>query len=167
MSIYSWVWGLRLGYVRPMNGNILKENCLSFSQQLPATNSSRGRTTCLPPLSMLGFGNTWTFLGLLHVVITAVSSYVQLPSYIWRTLSPCHDFWLLQYFYPLLCTEPWASEGEHPIEMFHLGLSILQSLILCSLSTWWSVSIIIYCKEKLLCREGWMMSSSRNIKISH
>lgn len=32
-----------------------------------------------------------------------------------------HNFWLLQYFCPLFCSEPWALEGEHPVEMLHLG----------------------------------------------
>lgn len=98
-----------------------KIDCPSYSNcQLPIA-SGVGQHVFL--LSMLGFGHAWTCLGLLHVVILL---WVHMHNYPALSRGCCtlvciHTFWLLQYFYPLFFNEPWALEGEHPVEMFHLG----------------------------------------------
>lgn len=102
-------------------------------------------------LSMLRFGHAWTFLGLLHVVITAVSSYVQLPCYIWRTLSPCIHSRLLTlavflspFLHWALSLGRGASSSDVPFRAKHSAVSY--SLL--------SVHLMIYVDHHLLQREA-------------
>lgn len=43
---------------------------------------------CVQPLSMLRFGMIWTYTGFVHAVMTAVSSYVQLPCSVHKKIFP-------------------------------------------------------------------------------
>lgn len=53
-----------------------------------------------------------------------------------RSLDVVHDLWLLQSSRLFFHKDPWALEGRSAIRMSHLGLSTLQSFILCMLSSW-------------------------------
>lgn len=45
-----------------------------------------------------------------------------------------HHLWLLASFCPLFCNEPWASGGGYVIPICHLGVSLLQPHIFCTLT---------------------------------
>lgn len=61
-----------------------------------------------------------------------------------------HHLSLLRYFCPLFCNDPSVWGGRHMIQMSHLGLSPLKSLLSCPLTIHESVLITIYDKKRLL-----------------
>lgn len=93
LSQHSWMCGISLECDWLAGRWTLKENSMSFSQKLSSASSSlargKGQGTWGPvPISLLKFGLTWTFPGLVHAITSAVSSYVELPSCFKKTLIP-------------------------------------------------------------------------------
>lgn len=78
----------------------------------------------------------WSCTGLMDIAASSVSSWVQLRCYIGRQpfLVISHGLWLSSAFSPLLCDDPWTLEGRGEVCMLHWGLSVLHSLILCTLA---------------------------------
>lgn len=74
-----------------------KENCLSLSQNLSVANRSLAKSWvfCPPLPSMLGSCLTWVCAGLVHVVTSAVNSYVQLPCGVQTARCSCIHLWSL------------------------------------------------------------------------
>lgn len=90
LPIYSWVYALPLECGWCTRGHTPKGNSSSLrTYQLP-TPSWIGVGLCVHfPPSMLGFDLTFTFPGLMHVLITTVSSYARMPCHVLKTLFPC------------------------------------------------------------------------------
>lgn len=85
--------------------------------------------------SPLGFSLVWVCMGLVHASPTAVNSYVQL---LWpKTLFYCSRPLplALTIFLPLLPKCSLSFGRRRKIQMFQPGLSTLQSLILCTLTS--------------------------------
>lgn len=61
-----------------------------------------------------------------------------------------HHLSLLRYFCPLFCNDPSVWRGGHMIQMSHLGLGPLKSLLSCPLTSRGSALITIYDKKRLL-----------------
>lgn len=91
----------------------LEKNYLYFSSlQLPILQSLGFGPFCLTLLYLLGFVLAWTCTGLVHAVRTAISSFVQLPWCVQKTLFPCNCSLPmgLTLFLPQLSkviSEPW------------------------------------------------------------
>lgn len=82
----------------------LRWNCPSPSSwPLAMDLFAKGKVVCSVPLSKLAFGLACACLGFENAVPTAVSSFVQLPCCIQKTMSPggLHHFWLLLFPLPL------------------------------------------------------------------
>lgn len=126
---------------------------LYFSQHIsiPNNSSGRGRTWHPPPLGMLAFDLAWDckVLLLLHVVTTAVSSFVQLSHGIQKSLFPssvCGSYILLS---SLLGWSLSLSNRSHVSVLFRFENS--SDFIICpSTNCGSSVLITIYCMNKLL-----------------
>lgn len=111
----------------------------SNTWQLSIANTRLWSGTVWPiPISMVGFCLTWTYTG------SFVCCHNQLPYYVHKTLLPCMHpyFWLLFSYTPscAMISEPWR------MLWYLLGLSILHSIILCSLGLsehWLSVNVQI------------------------
>lgn len=92
----------------------------------------------MPASSLYGdIGRARAFLGLVPAVTVAVSSSVQLPCGFPRALFPVllHCPWLLQSFSPFCHNESWTLGKRGMVQMSHLGLTILKSLIPCALAS--------------------------------
>lgn len=82
---------------------------------LSVANSSLATVGALwvPSLSMLGFCLTWAGTVIMHLIITTVSSYLQWPMCVLKTLLPCS--YLLPLAFTILlsffCGDPWALGG--------------------------------------------------------
>lgn len=61
-----------------------------------------------------------------------------------------HHLSLLRYFCPLFCNDPSVWGGGHRIQMSHLRLSPLKSLLSCPLTSHGSALITVYDKKRLL-----------------
>lgn len=81
-----------LEYGQPIRGHIIKELTVSpSSYQKPIPTQLMLGVTTYFPLSMLGFCLVWACTSLTHSVSVFVSSFVQLPCCVWKTLfSWCH-----------------------------------------------------------------------------
>lgn len=106
----------------------------NWSQQLSVAKSSlaKGGASCPASLSMLECGLTWACIDGVCAVVTTV----KLPCCVQRTLllTVIHHFWLFHSFHLLFHSNHWALGGGGIVNMFHLRLSIPQSLILWTLA---------------------------------
>jgi hypothetical protein len=80
---------------------------------------------------------TWAPAGIIHAVTTSVSLYVQLPCWVWKSIFTCSQIPLLTltvFALPLL-KESLTLERRGVIRMSHIELDILQSLVLCTMTS--------------------------------
>lgn len=120
-------------------GHILKEHWHSLSQHLQIVNSSSVMWELIISPSMLAFHLAWACL--IHAVTTSVNLYVQLPSYVWKILFTCSHIPLLDltiFTLPLL-QYSLSLERRMCDTDVSVGLSILQSPILFTMTNCWSL----------------------------
>lgn len=111
----------------------LREKWSFLSQKLRTANSVQVGVWPADCLSRLAFGLAWTRTGLVHAVATAMNSHVQMPSSIQKTLLPCS---YLSTPDPIFFLAPVhrALGGKRRGYAFHIQLSIVQPLVLCTLA---------------------------------
>lgn len=130
--------------------SIPSSNWLIVSSPSPSSGSSS------VPLSLLEFGLARVYTGLVHVITTAMSSYVHLPCCILQTPFPYRyppPVILTIFPPPLFQNDSWALGEDGMAQTSHLGLKIQQSTILCTF-TCSGLSINNYWKLKLICWES-------------
>lgn len=122
---------------------ILRENCLSFFQQLTMV---RGGIVCSSPFSMLGFGLAW-FAKVLYILSQLLRVHMCGCPVVSRSffLVVTHYLWHLDVFLPSV--PQWILNLWDVVCLFPSGLSILQFHIFCLLAscgslwaTQWSIA---------------------------
>lgn len=171
LPVYSWLCGLPWKHGPPTMYHTLRENRLFiFQEQSFAIMSSTRDGTSMTTFPLhagfyfiLFIFLAWASAGHLHAVETIVNSCGGLPCEVQKGPIPCvHSCALTLTVLPssFFCNNIRGLGGEGVMQMSILGLGILQSVILCILT-----SYEYLCKLSLLQKEISLIRVERSINL--